>query len=502
MAPKGKIPKPGLLDLETIFDNVTDLIFLLRIEGEGKYIFEAVNKSYLIVSNLKTSQVIGKSLDKILPESTFVKAYEKYKEIIRTKKPLSTEEIWAEYPKDPIIVETNYLPITDRRGNVTHILGSSRDISDRMKKEKEILDIETSYKGIFDTLTEAIYLLDEKGNFIEVNEGAVKMYGYKRKEFIGKNPEFLSAEGKNDLDETMKMLTEAFDGKTHKFKWWGRRKNGEIFPKEVILNQGTYKGMQIVVATARDVTESEAYESRLKQFAEELQSLNDSKDKFFSIIAHDLRSPFNGLLGFSKVLYEEFDELTKEELREYIGYIHSSSQNVYKLIENLLQWSRLQAGRFEFQPIKLDIYEETFKVVNLFTSIAIDKKISIVNAIPVNTFIRADQNMITSILQNLISNSIKFTNPGGRILIRIDTIKDGYHEISVTDTGIGIAPENIKKLFKIDEHFSTVGTSNEEGSGLGLALCNEMAQKNGGYMKVESKKGEGTKITFAIPIQQ
>ncbi len=502
MAPKGNIPKHGLLDLETIFNNVTDLIFLLRIEGEGKYIFEAVNKSYLKVSGLKTNQIIGKSLDRILPESTFRQANEKYLEIISTKKQFSTEEIWAEHPKDPIIVDTNYLPITDSKGKVTHILGSARDITDRKKKEKEILDIETAYKGIFDTVTEAIYLLNKDGNFIEVNRGAVKMYGYRREEFIGKNPEFLGADGMNDIEDTMIKLQKAFNGETQKFKWWGKRKNKETFPKEVILNRAIYHGQPVVVATARDITESEAYERKLKEFADELQSLNSSKDKFFSIIAHDLRSPFNGLLGFSKVLYEEFDELTKDEMREYIGYIHSSSQNVYKLIENLLQWSRLQAGRFEFQPIKLDLYEETFKVVNLFTSIAIDKKISIINAIQVNTFIRADQNMITSILQNLISNSIKFTNPGGRILIRLDATKDGYNEISVTDTGVGITPENIKKLFKIDEHFSTVGTANEEGSGLGLALCNEMAQKNGGYMKVESKKGEGTKITFAIPIQQ
>ncbi|MCE1165783.1 MAG: PAS domain-containing sensor histidine kinase [Bacteroidetes bacterium] len=497
-----KIPETGLLDLETIFNNVTDLIFLLRIEGESKFIFESVNKSYLKVSNLKPSQILGKPLDEILPESTFRIVNKKYRRLITTKKPLSIEEIWAEYPKDPIIVETNYLPITDKNRKVTHILGSARDITDRKKKEKEILDIETSFKDIFDTVTEAIYLLDKEGKFIDVNVGAVKMYGYKKNDFTGKTPEFLSAPGRNDMDETLRMIARVYEGETRKFRWWGKRKNGEIFPKEVFLNKGFYKGQQIVIATARDITESEAYENKLREFAEELQNLNISKDKFFSIIAHDLRSPFNGLLGFSKVLYEEFDELSKDELREYIGYLHSSSQNVYKLIENLLQWSRLQSGRFEFQPIRLDLYEEVLKVINLFMSQAIEKKISIINGVHVNTFIHADQNMINSILQNLMSNSLKFTNPGGRVLIKTGTTKDGYNEISVTDTGIGISPENIDKLFKIDEHFSTVGTSNEEGSGLGLVLCKEMAEKNNGYMKIKSKKNEGTTITFAVPIQK
>ncbi|MDD5361888.1 MAG: PAS domain-containing sensor histidine kinase [Ignavibacteria bacterium] len=502
MKTKKKISKTGLLDFETIFNNVTDLIFLFRIESENKYIYEAVNKSYLKVSKIKENQVIGKTLKELLPASTYKNVNKIYKNIIRSKKPVKVEEVWSEFPKDTIVVETHYLPILNDDNIVTHILGSSRDITDRKNREKELFDVQTTYKDLFDTVTEAIYILDGNGNFIDVNDGALKMYGFTKKEFIGKTPEFLSAPDMNDLNETMSALKRAFDGKMQIFKWWGRRKNKEIFPKEVILNKAMYMGKEVVIATARDITDRVFKEDTLRKYALELQSLNTSKDKFFSIIAHDLRSPFNGLLGFSKVLFEEFDELTKDELKEYIGYVYSSSKNVYKLIENLLQWSRIQAGRLEFQPIKLDLYEEVYKVVNLFTSMAIEKKIVIENTVAPNTIIWADQNMTTSILQNLISNSLKFTNSGGTIVVQMQKTNTGYYEISVLDNGIGISPENIKKLCKIDEHFSTVGTANEEGSGLGLVLCKEMVDKNKGYFNIESKKGEGTKITFAIPIQK
>ncbi len=502
MALTKRKPEHGLIDFETIFNNVTDLIFLLRIESESLYIFETVNRSYLKVSNFKPNQIIGKSLDEVLPEKTFKKVNRIYKKIIKTKKPFKAEEVWTEYPKDPIIVDTNYLPIISRSGKVTHILGSSRDITDRKKKEKQLLDIEITYKDLFDTVTEAIYLLDKEMKFIDVNEGAVKMYGYRRKEFKGKTPEFLSAPGMNDLEETAKMVETAFSGKTQKFKWWGIRKNGQIFPKEVILNKGMYMGEEVIIITARDITENVNSERILKEYAEELQALNASKDKFFSIIAHDLRSPFNGLLGFSKVLYEEYHDLSEEEKNEYIGYVYNSSKNIFKLIENLLQWSRMQTGRLEFQPKKLDLHDEVYKVINLFTNTAIEKKIAIINAVPLKTIVSADQNIITSILQNLVSNSLKFSGAGGRITVKIRTTDDGFNEISVSDNGTGISDENIAKIFKIDEHLSTIGTANEEGSGLGLILCKEMVERINGYIKIDSKKGEGTKVTFAIPIQQ
>jgi signal transduction histidine kinase len=231
---------------------------------------------------------------------------------------------------------------------------------------------------------------------------------------------------------------------------------------------------------------------------EELKDLNINKDKFFSIIAHDLRGPFNNLLGFSKVLQDDLDILSKDEMREYSGYIYTSSRNVYDLVENLLQWSRIQTGRMEYQPIKIDLYEEIFKITELFRSNAIAKKINLINEVNNNLFVYADQNMLHSVLQNLLSNAIKFTNSAGNIILEAESLDD-FIEISISDTGIGIKKDDMKKLFRIDIQFTNPGTENEEGTGLGLILCKELIEKNKGVIRVESIHGKGSKFTFSVP---
>lgn len=484
-----------------IYDNVSDLIFLMKVGSDDKFVFESVNHSYCKATGFKKINIIGKSLDEILPEDKFLNVVKNYRDIISKCRPAVSEEIWSDIPGKYLEVEVTLIPIADDKGKCTHILGSARDISERKKREQNILEIKQSYQNLFNTVSEAIYIQNINGEFIDVNQGAINMYGYSREEFLGKTPLFLSAPGKNDMDDTLNKVKKAYEGETQLFNWWGKRKNGQIFPKEVILNKGVYMGQDVIIATARDITDRVNADEKLKIYMKELQELNLSKDKFFSIIAHDLRSPFNGLLGFSKVLSEEFDQLTKDEIREFIEYVHSSAKTVYNLVDNLLQWTRIHTGKMEYQPIKIDLHDEAYKIINLFTSNAITKKIMLINEIPVNTYVFADQNMLQSIFQNIISNSIKFTNQGGKVTIK-SLLKNGYYEVHVIDTGIGISEENIHKLFRIDEQFSTYGTNNEEGSGLGMILCKELVEKNGGQIKVESELGRGSSFIFTIPSQK
>jgi len=489
--------KQDFKNFKFIFDTVEDLIFLLRKENNS-YIFEEVNKSYLKATGFEYKTLIGKRLDEVLSEKVFKNVIKTYEHISNLEKPLRFEEIWYDVPSRNLHVDIQLIPVLNKKGKLTHIIGSARDITEKKIKEKELKEIESSYKDLFDSVTEAIYLHDKDGIFIDVNSGALKMYGYDKKDFIGRTPEFLSAEGRNDMNFVKDCIKKAFSGETQLFTFWGKRKNGTVFPKEVILNRGLYKGIPVIIAAARDISERYENEIKLKKFAEELQELNSSKDKFFSLLAHDLRSPFNGILGFSKVLFDEINDLSSEEIREYIGYVYTSSKNVYNLIENLLQWSKIQSGRIQFQPITMDLYEEIFRVINLYTTIAIEKKIKLLNTVPVNSFIKADQNLLNSILQNLISNAIKFTGNGGNVVISYNRNGD-ITEITVEDNGIGISEENIGKLFKIEAQFSTSGTNNEQGSGLGLVLCKELLTKINGFIKVDSKLNEGTKITFGFP---
>jgi len=494
-AKKTEVNTSNLFNLEFIFNNVTDLIFLVKIEGKDKYRFESVNNSYLEHTKMKKEDIIGKTFEEVLTPNVFEKVKKIYENIIKTGETVVNEELWEDIPAKRLDVEVKLSPVSINSKKITHILGSARDITER-KKRKEM---QIGYKVLFDAVTEAIYIQDKEGKFLDVNKGALNMYGYKREDFIGNTPEFLSASGKNDLEATIEHVKKAFTGETQMFYWWGRRKNGEDFPKEVILNKTNFLGEEAVIATARDISDRFQNEEKQKEYTLELKELNDAKDKFFSIIAHDLRSPFNGLLGFSKVLSDEFDELTNDEIKEYISYVYSSAKNVFNLIENLLQWSRIQTGRMEFQPIRIDLYELVFKVVNLFTSVAIEKHISLRNGIPMNTVVKADQNMLNSIIQNLIANALKFTSHGGAVDIGYDVV-DGFHNVIVTDNGVGISKENQKKLFRIDSHYSTIGTANEEGTGLGLILCRELAEQNGGGIEVDSNIEKGSRFTVKLPV--
>jgi signal transduction histidine kinase len=229
-----------------------------------------------------------------------------------------------------------------------------------------------------------------------------------------------------------------------------------------------------------------------------LQELNEGKDKYFTILAHDLRSPFHGLLGFSSVLLNDFDNLNNDEKKEFIIDINSATKNIYNLIENLLMWSRLQTGRIDFNKTKLNLNNTLIKVINLLKSGAAKKKIKIINKVNENISVYADENMLISILQNLLSNSIKFSNSDG--LVNIECyINDGITEISVIDNGIGIKRENLDKLFRLEEHLSTKGTDLEDGSGLGLVLCHEFIRRHNGNIFVESEYGKGSKFMFTIP---
>ena len=242
-------------------------------------------------------------------------------------------------------------------------------------------------------------------------------------------------------------------------------------------------------------------EEVLKKYAEDLKLLNASKDKFFSIVAHDLKNPFQGLLGFSEILQNDYDISTDKEKKEYIGQIRTASKNAYTLLENLLQWSRLQTGRLKIHSRELYLNSEINAAMHLLTANSMRKKISIQNETDKNVIVVSDKNMLHSILQNLISNAVKFTHENGEISIS-STSENGFAIVRVTDNGIGINKDDLEKLFQIDNHYSRPGTMNEKGTGLGLPLCREMTELNGGKIWAESEEDKGSSFCFSIPLKQ
>jgi PAS domain S-box-containing protein len=256
----------------------------------------------------------------------------------------------------------------------------------------------------------------------------------------------------------------------------------------------TYVSEQIAMAINKKMDEA-----ALKKYSEELKELNASKDKFFSILAHDLRSPFHGLQGLASILKSEIQSLSIGEIKAYINEIDSATSNLFNLIENLLDWSRIQTGKYNFKQKKFSINELVQDIESVLRYNANIKSIKVENEfIGENLFVKGDESMIRSLMHNLLSNAIKFTHKKGKIRLYYDLSDEGFVEIFVQDNGVGISKYNIMKLFRIDESYSTPGTNKEKGSGLGLLLCREIAEKHGGELKVESELGQGSCFSFRL----
>ncbi|MBN1302607.1 MAG: HAMP domain-containing histidine kinase [Melioribacteraceae bacterium] len=240
---------------------------------------------------------------------------------------------------------------------------------------------------------------------------------------------------------------------------------------------------------------------KLNESQEELSQLNLNKDRFFSIIAHDLRSPFSSLLGFSEYLNHEAENLSTDEVKEYSTMIYRTGKHILSLLENLLQWSRVQLGRIDFSPSEYNITEQLLSIKNYFDTISRQKDISIICNEKDEIKVFADQNMIETVIRNLISNSIKFTHSGGSIELSAEK-KKSHVEVTIKDSGVGMPEDVVQNLFKIESQHTTRGTNNEKGSGLGLIICNEFVKKNNGTIKVNSKINSGTSFIVSIPVSK
>ena len=238
----------------------------------------------------------------------------------------------------------------------------------------------------------------------------------------------------------------------------------------------------------------------LQEANQELQQVNATKDKFFSIISHDLRSPFSALLGFSEWLKNHLAEYDQEEIQAQLEHIHTSAKQLYTLLENLLTWSRLQRGIIQYEPEYIDFKQLIEINVDMLRTKAAQKQIELTHAIREKILVFADYQMVNTILRNLLSNALKFTPSGGAVQIHAVT-RGAMLEVAVSDTGVGIPPQDVSKLFQVDLKYTKKGTDGETGTGLGLSLCQEMIAHNGGRIEVFSEVGKGTTFTFTLPIQ-
>jgi PAS domain S-box-containing protein len=390
--------------------------------------------------------------------------------------------------------------VRDENGKIFKCQGAFQDISERKLAEEALRHSEIKYRRLHETMMDGFVYVDMIGNIKEFNETYLKMLGYEPDEVLQLTYLDFTPLQWQAMEERIVKDQIIAKGYSEVYEKEYIRKDGTIFPVELraylVKNEnGDNEGIWAIV---RDITMRKLAEQALAENEIRLRELNATKDKFFSIIAHDLKSPFNSILGFSDLLVEQIEEKDYEGIDKYAWIIQNSSQRAMDLLSNLLEWSRSQTGRMVYSPEYIEIGLLINEVTELLQDIAQQKSISILKNLPQKAIVFADKAMIGTILRNLTSNAIKFTNPGGEVLISVIE-KPGKIELSVRDNGIGINKGAIDKLFRIDENISTLGTQNERGTGLGLILCKDFVEKHAGRIWVESEIGKGSTFFFTLP---
>ena len=377
-------------------------------------------------------------------------------------------------------------------------------LNEAPKLPNEILASEQCYFSLFNTVKDAIFIQDRDSIILEANQGAEKMYGYPRSYFKGKTPSVFSVYTNDDLELIKIGIEKVFQGEHQKFDFWGKRSNGEVFPKEVFLYKGSFFGKDVVIAMDTDISERKQTQAQIEAYTIKLQELAETRDKVYSIVAHDLKSSFSSILGLSELLSEDWTTLEDSRKQIFAKNIFIAADGSYKLLQNLLDWSKRQSGLLEYEPGSFDICGVINETLSLYRLQSSRKKISIYSEITSPTFVYADVNMVQSILRNLISNAIKFTSVNGNVWVTKHEVKEENPEnmirISVHDNGVGLSKDRIQKLFESKVNNTTAGTANEQGTGLGILICKEMSEQNKGKLRIESEPGVGSTFSFTLPL--
>lgn len=395
-----------------------------------------------------------------------------------------------------IWVETNGVPILDNHQNLVGYRGSDNDVTDRVIAEEQLKNQNEHLSAIITTIPDLLFVIDLEGNLKEFHHSSAS-----EKELLIPANQVAGTNVKSIFDEVtsnlhIQKVRECIKkNEVVTYEYTVSSVDGNIHHFEARL---AALGGISVMAFVRDITEKKLADALILEKNRELAEMNAAKDKFFSIISHDLKNPFNSLIGFSELLVKGFHKYSPEEIQRNIKIIYDVSHKTYKLLETLLEWSRAQSGKIDFNPQYLSLNDLISATISLVNDMAEAKNISITSHISDHLIIYADSNIISTVLRNLITNSIKFTNRNGSITINV---KHSGPEIgiSVIDTGIGMKEDLINRLFRMTEKVNSNGTENEKGSGVGLLLCKELLSRHSGKISVESEPGKGSEFKFTLP---
>jgi len=377
----------------------------------------------------------------------------------------------------------------------------------RIRSVTELEEREKQYKLLADNVKDVIFTLDLNLNYTYISPSIKSLRGYEPSELLGKP--VLNTLSPESYSRITKIFKEEFE-KIEK----GELSDERLFEVELVHRNNNLIWTEIkasfifdsqkkpigILGVTRNVNDRKLAENELLKKNMELNEANAQKDKFFSIIAHDLKSPFGHILNFSSLLKDHYRLYSEDKRIQFIDLINKSSHQIYLLLENLLDWSRSQGGKMDFFPQKIKLEKVTTDVVELLNNSAVSKNISLIKNIPSKATLYADEYMLKTILRNLIGNAVKFTPEGGKVRIEVMEEK-GRWVISVIDNGIGMDIIHTHSLFNLNGNISKSGTKGEKGTGLGLLLCKEFVEIHGGKIWVESTLKKGSTFSFTIPVK-
>jgi len=361
---------------------------------------------------------------------------------------------------------------------------------------------QVEFKTIFDKNSSAIAILEPDTIITMVNEEYCKMTGYSREEEIGTT--WLRHIVPCDQERLREYNSHRFtdpENAPDKYEFSFINKKGEIV--NAMMSVAPVPGMRKIIASFTDISRIKQTEIRLQKLAAEMTVKSENVNLLLSIIAHDLRNPFNAIIGLTSILLDNLPERSLIEINKFITLINTESKQAFFLLEDLLAWAKSQQDKVLFNPQPLNLPEVCRDVVCNISVYADEKQIAIdlnpePDAHPEPIIVTADKNMIKTVIRNLISNAVKFSIPGSAIQIQTES-QDHEVAVAVIDHGVGIEEKNMKKLWSISEKYTTPGTANERGNGLGLILCKEFVEKHGGRIWAESEPGNGSRFIFTLP---
>ena len=483
--------------LHAITKSVRDPIIML--DGEGNITFW--NEAASATLGYSSEEVLGTNLHRTIVPERFMSAHQNAFPIFQKTGQGGaigrTVELFARH-KDgrefPIELSLSAVKFND----VWCSIGIVHDITLRRKAESELRKLSQA----MNQSPVSIVITDLNGNIEYANPKAVDTTGYLPEELIGRNPRMLKS-GETP-DSEYKLLWETIsEGRQWQGLFHNKRKNGELYWESSTISPiiDSHGEITSFIAIKEDITEKKKISDELLESESKLREANITKDKLFSIIAHDLRGPIGNFTPILDVLTSEEYDLSDQERTRLMTELKKASHRTLSLLENLLQWSRSQSEKFRLNPVSLNIAELIERSVELFSPAATRKSLKISATADHNLLAFADHDSIDLVIRNLLSNALKFTPSGGLISLTVRDI--GTHiAVEIADNGVGIPKEIADSLFKTKTFRSTEGTNREKGSGLGLVLCKDFVEKNGGSIRVESVLNEGSRFTFTLPKDQ